>query len=55
MGIITKTVQHHIESFWQKQMRLDKVTQPRWGDEADHFHERDMKHGMAKLMVQDIV
>jgi hypothetical protein len=29
MGTITKTVQHHMESFWQMQMRLDTLTQPR--------------------------
>jgi hypothetical protein len=28
LGTITKTVQHRMESFWQKQMRLDELTQP---------------------------
>jgi len=32
MGTISKMVQHHMESFWQKQMRLDELTQPGWGD-----------------------
>jgi hypothetical protein len=28
MGTITKTIQHRMESFRQKQMRLDELTQP---------------------------
>jgi hypothetical protein len=28
MGTITKTVQHRMESLWQKQMRLHELTQP---------------------------
>jgi len=35
MGTISKMVQHRMESFWQKQMRLDELTQPGWGDIAD--------------------
>jgi hypothetical protein len=42
MGTITKMVQHHMESFQQKQVRLDQLTQPGWGDAANYFHERDM-------------
>jgi hypothetical protein len=34
MSTITKTVQHHMESFRQKQMGLDKLMQPGWGDTA---------------------
>jgi len=37
MGTISKTVQHCMESFRQKQMRLDQLTQPGWGDAADYF------------------
>jgi hypothetical protein len=51
MDKISKTVQHRMESFWQKQMRLDELTQPGWGDTADSFRERDMKYGMTKLKV----
>jgi len=43
MGTISKTVQHRMESFPQKQMRLDQLTQPGWGDAADYLRERDMK------------
>jgi len=39
MGTITKTVQHCMERFWQKQMRLDELTQPGWGDAANYFRE----------------
>ena len=28
MGTISKNVQHCMESFWQKQMRRDELTQP---------------------------
>jgi len=34
MDTITKKVQHRMESCWQKQMRLDQLTQPGWGDTA---------------------
>ena len=51
MGTISKTVQHRMESFRQKQMRLDELTQPGWGDAADYFRERDMKYGMTELKV----
>jgi len=43
MGTITKTVQQRMETFRQKQMKLDKLTQPRWDDAADYFRERDKK------------
>jgi hypothetical protein len=48
-GTITKTVQHHIENFRHNQMRLDKLTQPGWGDAANYFRERDMKYRTAEL------
>jgi len=32
MGTMSKTVQHRMECFRQKQMRLDELTQPGWGD-----------------------
>jgi len=55
MGTITKTVQHRMESFRQKQMRLDELTQPGWGDAANNFRERDMRYGTAELMVPAVV
>ena len=39
MGTITKTVQQRMESFRQKQMKLDEWTQPGWEDAADNFRE----------------
>jgi len=42
MGTMSKTVQHRMESFRQKQMRLDALTQMGWGDVANCFCQRDM-------------
>ena len=55
MGTISKTVQHRMESFRQKQMSIDKLTQPGQGDAANHFHERDMKYGTTELKVPAVV
>jgi len=55
MGAISKTVQHHMVSFRQKQMRLDQLTQLGWGDAADYFCERDMNYGMTELKVPAVV
>jgi hypothetical protein len=54
MGTISKTVQHRMESFLQKQMRLATLTELGWGDMADYFRERDMKYGMTELMVSAV-
>jgi hypothetical protein len=40
-----------MESFLQRQMRLDELTQPGRGDAANYFSEREMRYGTAKLMV----
>jgi len=55
MGTICKTVQRRKESFRQKQMRLDELTQLRSGDAADHFPERDMEYGTTELKVLAVV
>jgi len=39
MATISKTVQRRRERFWQKQIKLDELTQPGWGDTADYFCE----------------
>jgi hypothetical protein len=39
MGTITKMVQQRMESFRQKQMKLDELTQPGWENAADYFRE----------------
>ena len=55
MGTISKTVQHGMESFQQKQMRLDELTQLGWRDAADYLRERDMKYGMTELKVPAVL
>jgi len=55
MGRITKTVQHRMESFRQKQMRLDELTQPGWGDAANYFRQRDIRYWAAELNVPAVV
>jgi len=55
MGTISETVQHHLERFWQKQMKLDELTQPGWGDAAEYFHEQDKNHGTTELMVPAVI
>jgi hypothetical protein len=55
MGTITKTVQQGMESFRQKQMKLDELTQQGWEDAADYFRERDKKYGTAELRLPVVV
>jgi len=55
MGTISKTVQQCMLSFWQKQVRIDILTQPGWGDTADNFRETDMKYCPTELMVLEVV
>jgi hypothetical protein len=51
MGIISKMVQHCMESFQQKDIRLDELTQPGWRNAAEYLLERDMKYRMTELNV----
>jgi len=55
MGTISKTVQQRMESFRQKQMKLDELTQPGSEDAGYYFRERDKKYGTAKLRVLVVV
>jgi len=55
MGTISKTVQQRMESFRQKQMKLDELTQPGWENAADYILERDKKYGTAELRVPVVV
>jgi len=41
MGTISKTVLYRMEHFRQKQMKLDELTQPGWGDAAEYIRESD--------------
>jgi len=55
MGTISKTVQHRMESFLQKQMRLDELTLLGWVDAVNYFGERDMRYGTTELKVPAVV
>jgi len=55
MGTIYNTVQDRMERFWQKQIRLDKLTQPGLGDVADYFRERESNYGTAELKIPGVV
>jgi len=55
MGSVSKSVQRRIERFWQKQMKLDELTQLGWGDAADYFRERDSKNGPSELQVPAVI
>jgi len=55
MGTISKTVKYHRERFWLKQTKLDKLTQPGWGDAADDFRESDKKHRTTEWKVPAVV
>ena len=55
MGTISKTVQRHMERFWQTQMKLHQLTQPGWGDTADYFHKKDEKYGTSDLKVPAVI
>jgi len=55
MGTISKSVQHRMERFWPKQMKLDELTHPGWGDTADYFCERDKKYGTSEWKVPAIL
>jgi len=55
MGAISKTVQQHMGSFRQKQMKLDELTHPGWEDAADYFRDRDKKYATAELRLLVVV
>jgi len=44
-----------MERFWQKEMNLDKLTQPGLGDSADHFHERDKRYSTTEMKVPAVI
>jgi len=51
MGRITRRVKALAESFRQKQIKPDKLTQPGCGDTANYLSEQDIKYMMAKSNV----
>jgi len=48
-------LQQRMESFRQKQMKLEQLTHQGWEDAADYFRERDKKYGTAELRVPEVV
>jgi hypothetical protein len=44
-----------MKSVPQKEVTLDELIEPGWGDAADYMHERCIKYGTAELMVPAIV
>jgi len=44
-----------MEMFRQKKMKLDKLTQPGWGDAANYLHERDKKYCTSELRVPAVI
>jgi len=55
MGTISKTVQYRMERFREKQLKLDQLTQPRWGDAVDYLCESVKKYGMTEWEVPAVV
>jgi len=51
LGTISEIVHQHIKRFQQKQMKLDELNQPEWGDTADKFCERDKQYSKSELIV----
>jgi len=55
MGTIYKMVQQRKERFQQKQIKLNQLTEPGWGDTADYFRERDNKYSTSVLTIPAVV
>jgi len=55
IGTFSNMIPHRMERFRQKQMQLDKLTQPGWGDAADYFREIGKEYGMTALKVLAVV
>jgi len=55
MGTISKTVQQRMERSRQKQMKLDKLTQPGQEDAANYIRAGDEKYNTSNLRVPAVV
>jgi hypothetical protein len=55
MGTISKMVQHRMDRIRQKQMTLNELTKPVWGDAADYIREEDKQYGTAELRVPAVI
>jgi len=51
MGTITKSVQQCMERFWQKQMKLDELTQQEVENASDYIRCRDQNYGTCDIWV----
>jgi len=55
MGTISKTVQQRMERFQQKQIKLEELTQPGWGDAADYVREQGTRYATTELKVPAVI
>jgi len=55
MGTISNTVRQHLARFQQTQMKLQPLTQPRWGDTAWYLGERRNNYGTCELIILEVV
>ena len=55
MGTISTLVQYRRERFRQKQMKLNQLMQPGWGDATDYLRDRDKKYGTTELKVPAVI
>jgi len=55
MGRITNAVQQCMERFRQKQMKLNKLTQPGWEGAADYIWKGDKEYGISEIRVPAVV
>jgi hypothetical protein len=55
MGTITKMVPQGMERLRQKQMKLNKLTQPELEDSAEYFSKRDNMHNTSHARVVAVV
>jgi len=55
MGTCSIVVQHGMECFRQKQMKLDELTQPGWGDAINYFCDRDEKYDTTEITVLAVI
>jgi len=55
MSTITKTVHQGMDSFLQKQMKLDELTQPWWEDAANYILQSDETYGTSYLRLLAVI
>jgi len=55
MGTVSKSVPRRMETFCQKQMKLDELTQLGWKDVDNYFCKREKKYGTSELKVPAVI